>query len=166
MSRMRFLSVLFAILLGSQVSSSAVAGDQPTIVPADTLSEIRAAPETLILGNATLRMEAYAWRNFMPMAGVKADSRPLSASIKLIVARGPMVPHRVTGVWILQDESIWQLYDMDLPGNSTANPYEIVVRDGPRLAPHSYIDIVVRIGDAKSGAHFLSVRRQVINAVE
>ena len=102
----------------------------------------------------------------MPAVGINADGRPMAASIKIMLASGPSVAHRVTAVWILQGETIWQSHDLELPGNSTANPYEIIVRDGPRLQPHSQVDFVVRIVDRNSATHFLAARNQIINAVE
>jgi hypothetical protein len=156
---------LIATLLCSTLLGVVVADERATLISPDMLADIRAASESLTLGNSALRMEADVWRNFMPTAGAKAGSRPMVAILKIIVASGPAVSHRVTGVWILQDD-IWQSHDIELPSNTTASPYEVLVHDGPQLQPYTYIDIVVRISDAKSGVHFLSARHQIIKAVE
>jgi hypothetical protein len=161
-----FLPILAGALICLTLSGWAKPGAGAAAVAPEVLSHIRAAPEAVKFGDSVLRLHANVWRNFMPLAGAAPDGRPMIASLVVFVENGPPVALHVDAIWILQGDLIWQSHDIEAgTTDSRGSANEYVVRDGPRLKPHSYVDIVVSISDLKGNNYILSARHQSINAV-
>jgi hypothetical protein len=163
---LRFLSILVGVIFCLTFSVWARADAGAELVAPEVLSLIKVAPENVQFGDSVLRLKAEVWRNLMPLLGASPDGRPMVASLVVVVDDGPPVALHVDAIWILQGDSIWQSHDVEegaTDARGATNEY--VVRDGPKLKPGTYVDIVVKIADLKGNHYFLSARHQSVKFV-
>jgi hypothetical protein len=138
---------------------------------------LRDAPERLIVGELVLRLQAYVYRDFMPLAtshdaaglAARANHTSMIAGVTLTDEHGALLPatlHAKT-IWILQGESVWETSTIEERRNgSNAPSCEFVVRSGPKWQPGSAVDVVIRLTDGNGRTFLLAIRHQVIDAAQ
>jgi hypothetical protein len=149
--------------------------------PDGKLESLQAAPhaeEVLSLGNSVLRLQAYIWRDFMPMAlpedpveakAAVARARGMIASIKLVDINGNPLPPKLhaVSVWIVQGDQVWQTNSIEERcDDSNQSTCDVIVRKGPQWQPRTYVDLVVEFKGEKGKSFLLALRHQIIKATE
>lgn len=175
-SRARMLGlayVVFWTLLGGNASAQAVPDEQ-----LESLQAVPHAEDILNLGKSVLRLQAYIWRDFMPMVfpedpveakAAVARARGMIASIRLVDVNGNPLPPKLhaISVWIVQGDRVWRTNSIeekcDDPDQSTC---DVIVRKGPQWQPRTYVDLVVEFKGEYGKGFFLALRHQIIRATE
>jgi hypothetical protein len=115
------------------------------------------ARESISIGGSKLRLTAYLWRDFMPMAladdsaaarAASAAARGMIASVKLTDEDGKPLPKSLHAdeVYVVQGDRIWQTSAIEERGDeSNPSTLEFVIRKGPQWEPRSFVDIFLRI---------------------
>src|SRR5687767_5242147 len=77
------------------------------------IKDLRNAPAEVVLENKTLRLTAYAGRDFMPILR-RADGSRLMVVLKLTAADKTRLPIgvRLDRAWVLFGEEIWEVSDL------------------------------------------------------
>ncbi len=103
--------------------------------------ELRASPEKLLIGNNTLVLSTYLWRDFMPIAEengskmicinhlTEVDSIPILSTIKL------------KKQFVIKGNEIWKANYGEVNNYGTYK-LEGVVRNGPKWGPDIEVDVV------------------------
>ena len=130
----------------------------------DFAQELRTSPENISIGNNTLILTTYLWRDFMPIAEengskmicvnklTEVDSIPILSTIKL------------KKQFVIKGDEIWTA-DYSETSNSVDFILEGVVRDGPKWGPNIEVDVVCEFEN--SGAtHRILAKSQLINKTE
>ncbi len=155
-------SILF---FAATLSACSIFGedDTPDIPP---LSELRAAPERVVIDGANLVLSTSMWRDFMPHA--PPGGHPLIAIFYISTADSSMFPEGVASdaAFVVNAEQVWAAeYSRENP-ELDQSPYRIVMiaRDGPKWGPNVEVDAIVRLQDSGGSAYLLAARGQHIGA--
>jgi hypothetical protein len=142
----------------------------------DSLSaaDLLDARESIAVGSLKLRLTAYLWRDFMPMAladdsaaarEALAAARGMMASVKIIDQNGKPIPKSLHAevACVVQGDHIWQTSAIE---ESRDDPSSLgfVIRKGPQWEPRSFVDVFVRIKEGNGDTLLLVVHHQIINA--
>jgi len=134
------------------------------------------ARESIAVGSLKLRLTAYLWRDFMPMAladdsaaarEALAAARGIMASIKLIDENGKPLPKSLHAkvVCVVQGDRIWQTSAIqESRDESNPSSLDLVIRKGPQWEPRSFVDVFVRINEGNGVPRLLVIHHQIINA--
>ncbi len=161
------MKLFMAILLGGVAACSLSNGDDgPGDLP---LSELRAAPTILTLGDQHLMLRTFMWRDFQPVA--PRDGRPLISIFWIYSSDSTALPSTLTtdAAWVVNGELVWDTYFSDEePPPSEQQPYQLykVARDGPKWGPDIEVDAVVRIRDVGNQTHLLRAASQHIGRTD
>jgi hypothetical protein len=139
-------------------------------------ADLQDAQESITVGSLKLRLTAYLWRDFMPMAladdsaaarEALAAARGVMASVKLVDENGKPLPKSFHAevVCIVQGGHIWQTSAIE-ESRDESNPSTLsfVVRKGPQWEPRSYVDVFVRIKKGNGVPVLMVAHHQIINA--
>ncbi|MEO6066714.1 MAG: hypothetical protein ABIQ41_01890, partial [Gemmatimonadales bacterium] len=138
-------AVMHRTILATIVASALLAcGDEPTL-----LDSLRDTPTALVVASDTIRIAAFANRDFQPGSEPGGDS--LDASVTTL---GTTLPLAVTQMWVVQGEDVWRA----APDSIGAG--EWVAHGGPKWAPGTEVYIVAAL--AVSGAPPVRMRSQII----
>jgi hypothetical protein len=168
MPKRQVLLALVTMLCWDVTVHSVTAADQRTL----SASELKNVPESVSFGKAVLGLSAHIWRDFMPRAVSRESDleevrggRPQVALMQLTSQNGIPLPSRFRAevVWIVQADLVWETKPFDEKSDEAR--YQFVIRDGPKLQPGSYVDVVVRLVDEKGTTLNLALRHQGIQAV-
>jgi|SRR5665213_525232 len=166
----------------SVIALSLMGGTAPSLGAREPKSEslsaadLQDAQESIAVGSWKLRMTAYLWRDFMPMAlpddsaaarEALAAARGMMASVKLVGENGKPLPKSLHAevVCVVQGGHIWQTSAIE-ESRDESNPsiLSFVIRKGPQWEPRSFVDVFVRIKDGNGVPLLLVVHHQIINA--
>jgi hypothetical protein len=140
----------------------------PCAVAAEAnVTDLLAAPLQLSIGERTLVLETYLWRDFMPIS--PPDGKPLIASLKLKTTNKTALPEgtEVETVWVVNGKKQWSPAKKEVrAGNDRSSMMTIVVRNGPKWGPGIKVDVVVRVKDAKGHSYLLRAAKQNINRTD
>ncbi|WP_229068452.1 hypothetical protein [Actinoplanes sp. DH11] len=106
-----------------------------------------AVPETVTVAGATVRIEAYLWRDFMPIC--PPDGQPLIASVR-ILAEPAALPAtlRADRIVVVHGGEVWVAPLVEeYPGSREAAGFQVVARNGPKWDPNVTVDVVVELRD-------------------
>ncbi|MCG3132062.1 MAG: hypothetical protein FLDDKLPJ_02872 [Phycisphaerae bacterium] len=121
--------------------------------PDPTREALLAAPLSVAVEGVTLRLEAFLWRDFMPIS--PPGGKPLMASIKLVVvdAGAKSFPGGVDAerVWLVKGEEVWAGKFLVEERPDEPGMKEKVFRDGPAWEPGEEVDVVIEVHD-RAGA--------------
>jgi hypothetical protein len=131
------------------------------------LSVLRAAPEVLVIGGDSVRLDADLGQNFMPgddwgSEGGDGPGRLVTGGITLRPETAGMT---ITDAWILLDDRAERLRPSTWPGPGPRPP-RFDARHSARALPRlATVDVVVRLRTASGDAHFLQ-RHDVIVSID
>jgi hypothetical protein len=138
-------------------------GAQAPTAPSPT--DLAAAPTRVVFAGTSLVLDAELWRDFMPVT--PPDGRPLIAVLRVRTEDGSRVPAAVGAdtVWLLSGGDTWSTTPREEQSrDDTAPAYELVARDGPKWAPGTAVDVVVRLHDRAGRQALLRVANSPIKA--
>jgi hypothetical protein len=133
------------------------------------------ARESIAIGSLNLRLTAYLWRDFMPMAladdsaaarEALAAARGMIAIVKLIDENGKPLSKsfHAEEVCIVQGDHIWQTSAIEeRRDESNPSSLDFVIRKGPQWEPRSFVDVFVRIKEGSGVPLLLVVHHQIID---
>ena len=136
--------------------------------PSIPIKDLRNTPFELVHGNKTLRLTAYAWRDFS--LGVPGpNGSPLMVALKLTTADKQPLPAGVQldRAWVIFGEEVWEVSDLRnrIPNQDHAEDSwikcsyqpecQVTLREGPRWGPGVDVEVVVRFTDDEGRHHFL-----------
>jgi hypothetical protein len=166
-------SVIALILIGGMAEPLGAREHRPESLSAADLLDAR---ESIAVGSLKLRLTAYLWRDFMPMAVADdsaaarealAAARGMMVSVKLIDENGKPLPKSLHAevVCVVQGDHIWQTSAIE-ESRDESNPSSLgfVIRKGPQWEPRSFVDVFVRIKEGNGVPLLLVVHHQIINA--
>ena len=141
------------------------------------IKELRNAPAEIEFENKTLRLTAYAWRDFAPGA-MGPNGSALMVAFEINTPDKKPLPNgvRVDRAWVLFGEEVWEVSDLRnrIPNqdhaeeswiNCSNSQYcNITLRDGPKWGPGVDVDVIVRFTDTEGKPHFLQVAKKSVVA--
>ena len=119
------------------------------------------APDLVTMEGATVRAEAYLWRDFAPSS--PPDGQPLVATLRIQTTDGSLIPPTLTAdsAWLYNGGAVWATTVVqEQPRNATY--FEVVARNGPKWGPGIEVDVVVRLRDSAGRSLLLQAPRQFI----
>ena len=120
------------------------------------ISELQAAPTQISIAGRSYKIEAFVWRDFMPIS--PPDGKPMIANIQLKAEDGRSVPSNLVPdkLWVINTENqeVWETNLTDEPRFS-GKIVEIVARNGPKWEPNTDIDVVVQLSDGGNKTYLL-----------
>lgn len=136
-----------------------------------SVSELRKVPTSVSVSSAVLRLQAEAWRDFMPTVRAAADppgaadgGRPMAVFFQLIHSGPrPTRPLHARTLWVLHGDSVWETSVIEQSGDAL-DDVRMWVRGGPYWSPHSHVDVIVRFADDQGKTFDLAARDQLIQA--
>jgi len=131
------------------------------------LETLRAAPETVSVGESVLRLETFIWRDFMPGPGATPDGSPMMASLRVISVDSQPIPSTLVADlgWIIWNDQVWEAPVVeDPPRQPGATELDLMMRGGPKWGPDIYVDAVVRVIGADGASRLLRARQQRVTA--
>lgn len=104
-------------------------------------AQLKASPETIAIGNNSLLLETYLWRDFMPDGNTEGSF--LLCVNKLTGDAGTAIPEAISlkKQYVIKGDEIW-IAGYSEVRNSPVNVLEGVVRDGPEWGPDINVDVV------------------------
>lgn len=127
------------------------------------IDELKSAPEKVKIGSSEYYIEAYLWRDLMPVLDPK-DVSGLFVNVKVKTLSGG-VPDSilVTRLWVINKDSVWD-NKPEKSFNGQSNSIEYTSRDGPFWKEGIRVDVVVLL-QYKNQKKLLQAKEQRINAV-
>jgi hypothetical protein len=152
-----------------------VIGNDPDRM-ATSAQDLRDAPESIVIGNAVVRLEVFPWENHMPIAAPKdpntgltlPDRRKMNISFRLISEHGTPLSSmiRAQTLWILDGE-LWKTSAIEETfGAADRSSRDFLVHVGPMGQPMNPIDVVVGLKDDTGARHLLASKHQRVGSVE
>jgi len=122
------------------------------------------ADETLTIGSNSFVLEAYLWRDFMPIC---PPNGKLMISINWLVStESAKIPDNISMVkqYVFYKDSVWvSNYENVIPTPSLPeNKKEGVSRNGPKWGPNIYVDIISQIHDSKTNQDYFIEQKNVL----
>jgi hypothetical protein len=160
---------MFVLLLScSAAITSSWPSPQTGSVSASALQKV---PTSITVSSAVLRLQAEAWRDFMPIARMATDppgapdgGRPMMVIFQLVHSGArPIRPVHARTVWLIQGDSVWESSVIE-QSNDALDDVRMTVRGGPFWSPRSRLDVVVRFADDQGRTFDLAVRDQLVQA--
>jgi hypothetical protein len=129
---------------------------------ADVFKIKEKAVETLIIGSNTFVLDAYLWRDFMPVS--PPDGKPMISINWLISTNLVKIPDNIDMVkqYVFYNDSVWvSTYENETRPDQPAHKIEKVSRNGPKWGPKINVDVVSQIHDSKTNKHYYIQRKKV-----
>lgn len=114
----------------------------PTAPPLDQLA---AAPTSVVVASATLELETYLWRDFMPVS--PPDGKPLIGVFRISTRDGRPIPDGLTveAAHVIHEGEVWSTHVKEEQPSEREDVLEVVARQGPKSGPEVSVDVVLRI---------------------
>ena len=126
--------------------------------------EILNSPSQIVIGNATLRLDIYPYRDFQP--GISVDTR-LIAGFRLMISAGTFpVGLRAEKAWLVRDDEAWTSVPSHLPEISTPTQIEYVSRKGPEWPVGDLVVGVLLLRDLGNNSYFLRSAPQAVGRTD
>jgi hypothetical protein len=158
---MKYFNLLFFLLL---VFAGCSSSEKTNLELSRDINELKSAPAEIFLDDKTFYLEAYIWRDFMPVVD-SLDNKGLMASLKIKTADGSEIPAslNVTKLWILNKNSVWETKPVRT-NLLTSDVLEIYSSGGPAWDKGTKTDAVVEI-KFKNQVKLLGIKNQEVQAV-
>lgn len=156
-------SLVFACALVPLAALAGCGADGPTAPGSIPVSELSAAPTTVVVAGKTLTLGSELWRDFQPIS--PPDGKPLIGALQVTASDGSAVPEgvRADAVWLVMGTEVWLGTPREeRPRTETAPVYELVARDGPKWGPGVNVDVVIRLRDGTNRDVLLRAANQPI----
>ena len=153
----RIVHVILSVLVATACSDA-------TTAPRAS-SELLEAPTAVSVGTRSLVLEPFVYRDFMP--GGPVGGTPMIAGLRIRATDGAPLPRtlRADSVWVVAGPHVWATLAGEHRFSDTAPfTYESVARDGPKWAPGTHVDVIVRVRDGDGTARLLRAADQVVHA--
>lgn len=133
-------------------------------IDAEQILQIRSeAVDTLVIGSNSFVLEAYLWRDFMPVS--PKNGKPMIAINWLISTDSVDIPDNIKMVkqYVFYDELIWEAnYENEAPAPSLPKyKMEHISRNGPKWGPKIYVDVISQIYDSNTDKSYYIERKEV-----
>jgi len=156
----RFILVLIILLTFYSCKKDKVSGNiQTDTALADSL---RLTPTALQIGNDSLFLTTYVWRDFMPTTG--KDGSVLYCSNQLTYKDSLPIPAGLEfkTQYVISGNQVWTNEHVDI---DSGNPYVIrgVINGGPKWEPGIFVDVVCEF-EISNQTYRIIVKQQKINA--
>ena len=125
---------------------------------------LMSTPDSLHIGEQTLVLRTYLWRDFMPI--IPPGGNSLYGVIKIETVDSSAITFDISsdGLYIIHNHDVWSIhYDDDPPADQQLWRHLKVFRSGPKIEPRVYVDVIVRM-NIEGQQHYLRVAKQYINA--
>lgn len=107
------------------------------------------ATDTLMTSSGTYILDAYIWRDFMPIS--PQDGRPMISINWLINLDSVKIPDNITLIkqHVIYKDSIW-IADYTNESKPYLAEYKIekISREGPKWGPKIYVDVISQVRDS------------------
>ena len=112
-------------------------------------SQLSDVPAQATLGDATVTLEAEAWRNQMPgPGGPGANDSGLLVSARVRAAGAVFTSDvRADSAWVVHGTEIWSAALAEHSRDPAGRSIEVSATGGPRWEPKSHVDVVVSLRD-------------------
>ena len=121
------------------------------------------AVETLVIGSNSFKLDAYLWRDFMPIS--PANGKPMISINWLISTNLVKIPKNISMVkqYVFYGDEIWEAeYENEAPAPSLPDyKLERISRNGPKWGPEIYVDVISQIYDSKTNKNYYIKREGV-----
>jgi len=113
---------------------------------------VRSAPAAAVVAGHTLRLDAYAWRDFQSVS--PPGGRPLRVRVQVAAAAGCAVPDGLDldGLWVSDGSEWWELNVESAPPTGAVEALGV---NGPKLDPGTLVDVVARIREPAGTVHWI-----------
>jgi len=140
-------------------------GRNPSAPIVQAPPEIIIAPNEIVVGGTTLRLQTYLWRDFQP--GSSPDTR-LLAQLRIQAGAGNLIPPGLTieKAWLVLDDEAWVSTPRQEAPPSSASSLEYMSRGGPEWSVGALVTAVVQVRDASNNSYLLRAATQAIGRVE
>ena len=126
------------------------------------------AVETLIIGGNSFVLEAYLWRDFMPVSS--SDGNLLISINWLTDINSVKIPDniRMLQQYVIYGGSIWIAnYENEASPNQLVYRIEKVSRNGPQWGPKVYVDVISKVRDSKTDKiHYIKCKNAYIERTD
>ena len=121
------------------------------------------AVDTLIIGSNSFVLDAFLWRDFMPIS--PKDGKPMIAINWLISTGSVKIPDNISMVkqYVIYKNEIWEAdYENEDPAPSLPEyKMERISRNGPKWGPNIYVDVISKIHNSKTNKDYYIERKNV-----
>jgi hypothetical protein len=148
--------VFLGLLAGCSAALTAPIGPVPP--------EIVDAPNEIVVGDATLRLNVDPWRDFQPSSS--PDTR-LMTQFQIAVSTGT-VPSglRAEKAWLVRGNEAWITIPRQEAPPSSASSVEYMSRGGPAWPVGTLVTGVLQLRDAANNSYLLRSSAQAIGRTE
>ena len=136
-------------------------------LPAPTLQELLAAPDTLRVDGLSIVLSTFLMRDFMPLC--PPDGRPLTGSLQASELAGHPLPSgsSVLEAWVIYSGELWNAPSLGPttpghPGEVRPDRLFTGFSDGPKWGPEVAVDVVVSLRIGSRRTFFLRAPNQWI----
>ena len=138
--------------------------DKETEIDKEKILQIREnAVETLTIGSNSFVLDAYLWRDFMPISPV--NGKPMISINWLVSTDMVKIPENLSMVkqYVFYEDEIWVAdYENETPTPSLPEyKLERISRNGPKWGPKIYVDVISQIRDSKTNKDYYIERKNV-----
>ena len=121
------------------------------------------AVETLTIGLNSFVLDAYLWRDFMPVS--PKDGKPMTSINWLVCTNSIKIPDNISMVkqYVIYNDEVWETnYENEVPAPSLPEyKLERISRNGPKWGPKIYVDVISQIRDSKTNKDYYIERKNV-----
>ncbi len=137
-------------------------GSGPT-GPSVPLKHLEGAPEKVNIGGRAFTLETFLSRDFFPFC--PPDGWPLIAEAYVVASGEEEFPTWLDAdrLWVVNGEDVWEVVPIEEKQPCPANQLMRVARGGPKWKPLIYVDVVIRLVDAKGNSYLLRAADQKIH---
>lgn len=125
--------------------------------------QLKSAPEKIAAAGNEWTLDAYLWRDFMPVTHDSGGS-PLMCVIKFMGQSG-CIPHNtisLSKIYVIYNDQTW-INDTFIKNIISEDDWNIVVRDGPKWEINTVVDVIAEF-DVQGQQYRLMSKSQRINA--
>ena len=121
------------------------------------------AVETLTIGSNSFVLDAYLWRDFMPVS--PKNGQPMISINWLVCTNSIKIPDNISMVkqYVIYNDEVWEgNYENEAPTPSLPEyKLERISRNGPKWGPNIYVDVISQIRDSKTNKDYYIERKSV-----
>ena len=155
----RFVAVLIVLLALNSCKKDQIDGStQTNLALADSL---RLSASTILIGNDSLYLTTYVWRDFMPLIG--NDGSGLYCSNQLNYKDGLPIPLglKLKTQYVINENQVWANHHPDIYNEQAL--IRGVVSNGPKWGPDIFVDVVCEF-EIDDHTYRIIARQQKISA--